>query len=97
MQAMASHPMAVSVLRELGIDHKGASKSVDEFRDHAFDVVVTVCDDASEACPVWLGTGIRKHHSFRDPARAEGTEQERRELFRLIRDEIVAALPALLD
>ena len=89
--------MAMNVLRELGIDHNGQSKSVDEFRDHAFDVVVTVCDDASEACPVWLGTGIRRHRSFRDPARAEGTEQDRLYFFRLIRDEIAAALPELLD
>ena len=51
------HPMAVTVLEEKGIHHVGRSKSVDEFRDVDFDLVVTVCDSAAEECPVWLGKG----------------------------------------
>jgi arsenate reductase len=90
------HPMAIKVLQELGIEHRGRSKSVHEFRNKAFDLVVTVCDDANEECPVWLGKGLRKHAGFRDPAKAGGSENERLELFRNIRDEIASALPRIL-
>ena len=90
------HPMAIGVLREIGIDHGGGSKPVDRFRDQAFDLVVTVCDDANEECPVWLGKGRRQHVGLRDPARVDGTEEERLAFFRAIRDEIAAALPRLL-
>jgi len=90
------HPMALRVLQELGIEHRGSSKSVNDYRAHEFDLVVTVCDDAAEDCPVWLGRGLRKHMSFRDPAAATGTEDERLAFFRTIRDEIAAALPDLL-
>ena len=62
------HPMAVYVLEELGIDHHGRSKSVDEFQHTDFDLVVTVCDSAAEECPLWFGKGIRVHHGFPDPA-----------------------------
>lgn len=90
------HPMVIQVLRELEIEHRGISKSVEEFRNQTFDLVVTVCDDAHEECPVWLGKGPRKHVSLRDPAKAGGTEDERLELFRNVRDEIVSALPRIL-
>jgi arsenate reductase len=91
------HPMAIQVLRELEIEHGGISKSVEEFRNEDFDLVVTVCDDANEECPVWLGKGPRNHVSFRDPARAGGTEHERLEVFRTVRDQIASALPRILE
>ena len=91
------HPMALQVLREKGIEHRGESKSIDRFSGQEFDLVVTVCDDANEECPVWLGKGLRKHESFRDPARATGAEAARLAAFRLVRDEIAAALPQLLS
>jgi arsenate reductase len=91
------HPMTTQVLRELEIEHRGISKSVEDFRNQAFDLVVTVCDDANEECPVWLGKGPRKHESFRDPAKAGGTEHERLEVFRTIRDLIASALPRILE
>lgn len=90
------HPMAIRVLGEIGIQHAGDSKSVDEFRDVNFDLVVTVCDDASEECPVWLGKGKRAHRSFQDPARADGTNEEQLAVFRRVRDEIVEKIPQLL-
>ncbi|MFH1185697.1 MAG: arsenate reductase ArsC [Chloroflexota bacterium] len=90
------HPMAIRVLRELGIEHRGESKSADRFRDQAFDLVITVCDEANEECPVWLVKGTRRHESFGDPAKAQGTDEERLVVFRLVRDEIAAALPRLL-
>ncbi len=91
------HPMATQALAELGIRHEGRSKSADEFRDMAFDLVVTVCDDANESCPVWLGRGKRVHLGFRDPARAEGTDGERMRVFRQVRDEILEKIPRLLS
>jgi arsenate reductase len=90
------HPDTLRVLKEIGIDHQGRSKSADEFRDISFDLVVTVCDSASEACPVWLGTGRRVHRDFPDPARASGSEEEIRAEFRAVRDEIARELPHLL-
>ena len=90
------HPLALRALKEIGIDHNGRSKSVDEFRDQVFDLVVTVCDDANERCPVWLGKGKKIHRSFRDPAKATGTEEERLAVFRQVRDEIASVLPEIL-
>ncbi len=90
------HPLALKALAEIGIQHSGESKSVEQFRDENFDMVVTVCDDANEQCPVWLGKGKRVHESFRDPAKAEGTAEERLAVFRQVRDEIVEKMPVLL-
>ena len=59
--------------------------------------MVTVCDAASEECPVWLGKGRRLHESFRDPASVVGTEAERLAAFRQVRDEISERLPVLLE
>ncbi len=64
------HPAALRALAETGIEHHGRSKSVDEFKDVPFDLVVTVCDDAAENCPLWLGPGVRIHLGFPDPAKA---------------------------
>lgn len=90
------HPMALTALAEIGIVHSGRSKLADEFRGVEFDLVVTVCDSAAEDCPVWLGVGKRVHHSFIDPAKAEGTEAQKMEIFRQVRDQIAAEIPALL-
>jgi len=82
------HPVAIQVLSEIGIDHHGVSKSIDVFRGHDFDVVITVCDDAAENCPVWLGKGKRTHIGFPDPAEATGTTEEVLTTFRSVRDQI---------
>lgn len=82
------HPFALRVLSEVGIQHEGRSKSTDEFRDTPFDVVITVCDDAAENCPIWLGQGRRVHIGFLDPAKATGTEEEVLVVFREVRDAI---------
>jgi arsenate reductase len=91
------HPLALRALAEIGIEHAGRSKHVDEFRDAAFGLVVTVCDSAAEACPLWLGKGRRVHLGFLDPAKATGTEEEVMAAFRRVRDEIAAQIPALLQ
>jgi arsenate reductase len=83
------HPLAVEAMAELGIDISAQrSKSVDEFRDAEFDLVVTVCDHAAKNCPAWLGGGQVKHMGFPDPAAASGSEAERLEVFRRVRDAI---------
>jgi arsenate reductase len=83
------HPLAVQAMAELGIDLSAhRSKSTDEYRDVAFDRVITVCDHAARNCPAWLGKGLVKHIGFPDPAAAEGSEEERLAMFRQVRDGI---------
>lgn len=91
------HPLAVKVLRENGIEHEGRSKSANEYRDMAFDLVVTVCDDAAENCPVWLGKGRRVHLGFPDPAKATGSADEVLAVFRHVRDDIALRVTELLE
>jgi arsenate reductase len=90
------HPKALAVLAEIGIQHAGRSKLADEFRGVVFDLVVTVCDSAAEECPLWLGKGRRVHLGFPDPAKASGSEEEIMGVFRQLRDDIAAKIPALL-
>ena len=95
--AVAVHPLALKVLDEIGIRHSGSPKHVDEFRGYEFDRVITVCDDAAEACPVWLGKGSRVHIGFPDPAKVEGTPEEILMAFRKTRDEIADRVLRFLD
>jgi len=85
------HPKTLEALREIGISHEARSKSIDEFRDAVFDLVVTVCDSAAEECPVWLGIGKRAHHDFPDPAKTDSIDD-----FRKVRDDIAREIPKLL-
>jgi arsenate reductase len=83
-------PEAIAAMKELGIDisdHR--SKHVDEFDGQRFDYVITVCDNAKESCPVFMGAVKRLHHSFDDPPPPSvGTDEERRAIFRRVRDEL---------
>jgi arsenate reductase len=82
------NPLAITAMDEKGIDLSlHYSKSVDEFAGQFFDYVLTVCDNAHEACPVWPGAHTL-HHSFTDPAAAAGSDEERLAVFRRVRDEI---------
>jgi len=83
-------PEAILVMNEIGIDISGArSKSVEEFAGQKFDYVITVCDNANEACPVFPGKTTRIHQSFEDPpAPGVGGDEERLSIFRRVRDEI---------
>ncbi len=77
------NPRTIQVLDEAGIGHAWArSKSMTEFLDQEFDHVLTVCDDAAEACPVFPGLAVRTHWSIPDPARARGTDGEIRDVYR---------------
>ena len=91
------HPKALEALSEIGIQHMGSSKRADEFQGVDLDLVVTVCDSAAEECPVWLGKGKRVHHSFPDPAKAEGTEEEVMNVFRAVRDDMLMRILGLLE
>jgi arsenate reductase len=91
------HPIAVKALSEIGIEHHGRSKSIDEFRGQAFDLVVTLCDEAEGECPVWLGKGTKIHTPFPDPAKASGSEAEILSAFRTVRNAIETTLPQILN
>jgi arsenate reductase (thioredoxin) len=82
------NPIALQVLREIGIDHQGRSKSIQEYYGQVFDHVITVCSDAEANCPVWLGHGKKVHIGFRDPAKFSGTYEEVLQEFREVRDQI---------
>jgi arsenate reductase len=90
------HPLAIKALSEIGIDHQGRTKSVEEFRNQPFDVVITLCDQADDECPVWLGKGVRLHKPFPDPAKVTGNETEKMVAFRAVRDGIAKEIPEWL-
>lgn len=90
-------PEAIAVMKEIGIDISGQrSKSVDEFSGQSFDCVVTVCDNARDACPVFPGAARRIHWSLEDPAAVEGGDEERLSAFRRIRDQLHQRVKAFL-
>ncbi len=91
------HPLAIAAMKESGIDiSSGRSKSVSEFAGQEFDLVVTVCDHANEACPFFPAAKDRQHWPFDDPAEARGTDPEKLPLFRRVRDEIRATVEEYL-
>lgn len=93
--ARGVHPLAARVLEEAGIDASAhTSKTIDSLGGAAFDVVVTVCDNAREACPYLPARERNLHHGFADPSAIEGTEAERLDAFRRARDEIAAWIDA---
>ncbi len=82
------NPYSIRALRELGIEIPEAhSKAIDFFRGRQFDKVITLCDEAAEACPLWLGPNV-EHITFRDPSTAQGSDQEKLAVFREVRDRI---------
>lgn len=88
-QPVGLNPGAVEAMKELGINilaHR--SKHLAEFLDTRFDFVITVCDRAKEACPVFPNAAARLHWSFDDPAAARGSREEKMAVFRRVRDEI---------
>ena len=88
-EATSVRPEATRAMAELGVDISGqSSKALERYLGETFDYVVTVCDDANETCPVFPGAKNRLHWSFRDPSRAEGSEEERLGVFRTVRDDI---------
>lgn len=88
-EAIYVRPLAVRAMAEIGMDVSDQeSKTLEGYLGEPFEYVITVCDAAKEACPVFPGAKNRLHWSFEDPAQATGTEEERLEMFRKVRDEI---------
>ncbi|MGH7165302.1 MAG: arsenate reductase ArsC [Nitrospiraceae bacterium] len=91
------NPIAVEVMGELGIDishHR--SKKIDAFLGRRFDYVITVCDRAEEACPVFPAAASLLHWSFDDPASAHGPAEARLAVFRRVRDDIAERIRGFL-
>jgi len=85
------NPLTIKAMNEVGIDISSqTSKGVDIYLGKTlFQYLITVCDDAEKNCPtVWLGVNQRLHWSFEDPAKFEGTDEEKLAKFRQIRDQI---------
>jgi arsenate reductase len=96
LEAGRLRPEAVAVMAELGLDISAhRSKSVDELAGDRFDVVVTTCDEAKEACPLFPGAGRTLHWDLADPAAIEGDDDTRLSAFRDVRDELWAHVAEL--
>jgi arsenate reductase len=92
------NPDAVAAMREVGIDishHR--SKGIGEVTGRPFDHVMTVCDRAKESCPIFPDATCWDHWPFDDPATAKGSPEERKAVFRRVRDEIAARVQRFLD
>jgi arsenate reductase len=91
------NPRTIAVLDEHGIDHAWArSKPMSQFLTREFDHVITVCDDAAEACPVFPGPAVRTHWSIPDPARAQGSDDEILEVYRRTYDDLRGRITSFL-
>jgi arsenate reductase len=96
-EATVVRPLAIRAMAELGIDISGQeSKTLDRYVGEPFDAVITVCDQANEACPVFLRAKQRLHWTFPDPSQATGTEAEQLTVYRAVRDAIRARIQAEL-
>lgn len=91
------HPLAVATLAERGVDISGQRpKLLSEFGAARFDLLITTCDEAHEACPYFAHATERVHWSLADPAKAAGTDDEVRAAFRAVADELTSRLRGLL-
>lgn len=92
------HPLAIRALQEKNFPTAGLnSKHADQFVDHDFDLVITVCDSARETCPVYPAARMTLHWPFIDPADATGTDEEKMKVFRDVRDQIDARIRGYLS
>jgi arsenate reductase (thioredoxin) len=92
-EATEVRPLAIAAMAEIGIDISGQhSKTTADLGGRRFDYVITVCDDAKEACPYYPNAGQQIHWGFDDPAAATGTDDERLAVFRRVRDAIDARI-----
>ena len=88
-EATRVRPLAIEAMAELGIGIAGhESKTLDRYLEEPFDAVITVCDQAAEACPVFPGARRRLHWSFPDPSNATGSNDEQLAVYRRVRDDI---------
>jgi arsenate reductase len=92
------HPLAIQVMQEIGIDistHR--SKHLNEFLKQPVETVITVCGHADQACPTFPGQVNRHHWPFFDPAKAEGSETEKLQVFRSVRDDVARVFKAYAE
>ncbi len=88
-QASFVHPTAIEVLKEIGVEISGHhSKNLSEFDGQTFDFVITLCGDANETCPLYIGGTKKMHIGFDDPAKPQGTKEDILREFRRVRDDI---------
>lgn len=98
IEAHGLNPRAVKVMSEDSVNISGQRSELTEaYIGKAFDYILTVCDNAQENCPYFPGHAIRIHHSFPDPAKARGSEEEILDAFRAVRDEIKEYAKALVE
>ena len=88
-EARGLHPLSIQAMAEAGIDISlQESKTIDDFTDEKFDLLITVCDEANEACPYFANATQRRHWSFPDPSRAVGDADAQFAAFASVRDAI---------
>ena len=88
-EARGLHPLSIQAMAEAGIDISlQESKTIDAFTDEKFDLLITVCDEANEACPYFANATQRRHWSFPDPSRAVGDADAQFAVFASVRDAI---------
>jgi arsenate reductase len=91
------NPLAIEALRQVGIEWSGREpKGLDAVQEQAWDIVITVCDRAKEACPIFPGRPATAHWGMDDPAEVEGTEDERLRAFVLTRQLLARRIDLLL-
>ena len=96
-EATHVRPLALRAMAEIGIDISShESKTLARFLSQPFDAVITVCDSAAEACPVFVGAKRQFHWSFPDPSKATGSEEEQLAVYRRVRDAIQQRIEAEL-
>jgi arsenate reductase len=89
VEAHGVNPKAIATMKEDNIDISShTSNNIDEYRNIDFDFVITVCDNAKERCPFFPSKAKKLHQNFSDPAKATGTDEEIREQFRQVREQI---------
>lgn len=94
-QETSVNPTAIEVMKEIGIDLSNySSKNLSVFDGQAFDYVITLCGDANETCPLYIGGTKKTHIGFDDPAKASGSKEEILREFRRVREEIKEKLTA---
>ncbi|HCS77737.1 MAG: arsenate reductase ArsC [Smithellaceae bacterium] len=97
-QASFVNPTAIAVLKEIDIDiSKHRSKNLSEFDGQTFDDVITLCGEANETCPLYIGGTKKTHIGFDDPAKVKGTNEEVLSEFRRVRDDIKEKLTAFFS
>jgi arsenate reductase len=89
MEPKSVHPMAVKVMQEIGVDisHQ-KSKNISDIPIDEISIVVTLCGDAAERCPIFPGKVKKIHWELEDPAKAQGSQEEIIKIFQKVRDKI---------